>query len=134
MYWDCEADQVFVSAPSATKLALWSRKTLLRCVASCFDPLGLTAPILIRGKILLQQAWKEGGGWNTPLGDELSRAAEEWWGEVETIEQLKYERWLKATPGESYSLHAFADASEVAYGACVYLVSAGQSALIYVKA
>ena len=28
MYWDCEADQVFVSAPSATKPALWSRKAL----------------------------------------------------------------------------------------------------------
>ena len=78
----------------------------------------------------MQQAWKEGGGWNTPLGDELSRAAEDWWGEAETIEQLKYERWLKATPGESYSLRTFTDASEVAYGACVYLVSSEQSALI----
>ena len=64
-----------VSTPKA-----WTRRTLLKCVAATFDPLGLVSPAVLTGKMLLQEAWKEQGKWDDLLPAPLAQRIATWWG------------------------------------------------------
>ena len=109
------------------------KRQLLQAAASIFDPLGLACPIIIVGKILLQTAWRQGGGWDQAMGADIIKQAAEWWGEIRKLKGETVERWIGSTPDSSYTLHCFCDASEQAYGCCIYLVSGSESHLIYAK-
>ena len=50
----------------------WTCQMLLIWVGSIFDPLGLGAPVLLMGKILLQETWKEANEWDSTLTPHLS--------------------------------------------------------------
>lgn len=39
-------------------------RKILSLIASLFDPIGFLAPLLMRAKILLQQVWQFGVGWD----------------------------------------------------------------------
>ena len=112
----------------------WTRRVLLKCVASLYDLLGLMVPITITGKILLQQAWKESGDWDERMSEKMHEAIAQWWGEIKSLTEVDVARWLRARPQNSYALHMFVDASEVAYGCCIYLLSTNQSQLLFAKA
>ena len=47
--------------------AEWTKRSLLKHVASLYDPLGLVAPYALQGKILLQELWKAGVTWDEEL-------------------------------------------------------------------
>ena len=64
--WDSELDCLSLSA-EFTYYKQWTRRTLLKLLASIFDPLGLITPFTIAGKKLLQQWWKESKDWDTPF-------------------------------------------------------------------
>ena len=46
-----------------------TKRGLLSTVSSVFDPLGLIAPFLLKGKMLLQEVCKFNGEWDDPLPD-----------------------------------------------------------------
>ena len=64
--WDTTSYTLFMClhAGDVEDDAPWTRRRLLRVVASLFDPLGLVAPLHITGKILLQHAWREKTDWD----------------------------------------------------------------------
>ena len=41
-----------------------TKRELLQVVASIFDPLGLISPFALRGKIILQDLWKQRYDWD----------------------------------------------------------------------
>ncbi|KAL1276329.1 hypothetical protein QQF64_035952 [Cirrhinus molitorella] len=51
---------------------------ILSTVASIYDPLGFIAPILLKGKGILQEACKRGIGWDDSLSKELQLRWEQW--------------------------------------------------------
>ena len=111
----------------------WTRRRLLCAVASLFDPLGLASATHLTGKILLQQAWLETSGWDEPLSPQLAARVESWWGELQRIEQVRFPRWTNTDLDTPVDVHIFADASEKAYGCCIYVVSGETCHLIYAK-
>jgi hypothetical protein len=100
-----------------------TRRTLLQQLHRIYDPMGLLAPFTVRAKQLFQQAWLTRGDWDDPLPEDLSQEWEDWKEDVTLLDEIKVKRCL--IPPEfknpKFSLHAFGDASEAAYGACVYL-------------
>ena len=65
---------------------------------------------------------KEKQDWNAPLSLELCRRAEKWKEDFAQIDSFSACSWIGTHPEGVYNLHLFCDASEVAYGCCVYLV------------
>ena len=62
MAWSTEEDTLTVAAVSDMKRpSTRTRRKLLTCVASIYDPLGLASPTVLPGKMLLQRCWKLGG-------------------------------------------------------------------------
>jgi hypothetical protein len=46
-----------------------SKRSTLKEIAEVFDPLGLLAPLLIRGKFILQDLWKKHLDWDVEIDD-----------------------------------------------------------------
>ena len=106
---------------STIKSKLTKRRVLSR-IAQVFDPLGFASAFLVKAKIGMQRLWEMGIDWDQELPkDEESR----WllfFQEMEKLSSIELDRCL--TPPDAVqksTLCAFADASEDAFGACIYL-------------
>ena len=99
-----------------------SKREILRTLMRTFDPLGLIALYLIRGKIVLQEIWREGTGWDEPIPENLLQRWQDFMQELPNIEMLKIPRqYGNVVPSESQvSLIIFVDASEQAFAATAY--------------
>ena len=111
-----------------------TQRSLLKCVASVFNPLGLAAPAVVPGKILLKLAWKIGGDWDDKLPDGIATACVQWWGELDEVVTIDIPRWICCNLDTPIALYAFANASEKAFGCSLYAVVNGQSHLVFAKA
>jgi len=101
----------------------FTKRSILKKVATLFDPLGFLAPYIIRAKILLQKLWVSGLDWDDTLSESLLSEAENWFAELHDLDKIQVPRCIRSTIDEKMidmSLHAFADASSEAYGAVVY--------------
>ena len=102
-----------------------TKRAVLSCMARVFDPLGLISPFTMLVKILFQDIWRLGTGWDVTLPDELLLRFQKWLKGITAFQLWSVNRCY--FPGSSWSamtgaeLHGFGDASEKAYGACVYL-------------
>ncbi|XP_073943295.1 uncharacterized protein [Choristoneura fumiferana] len=112
-----------IGAPIPEKAKLTKRK-VLSCLMSVYDPLGLLTPLVIQGRILFQQTWRTGLDWDTELQPDAIQRWLSWSRQLATIADLKIPRWYRCGfQTESIidrQLHVFADASEEAYSCVAY--------------
>lgn len=102
-----------------------TKRSILAATSKLYDPFGILSPVIILCKIIFQSVCKSKMGWDDP------------------VEMFMHEQWLKLTQDlklvgevqlkrhyfhkkslselQSVQLHGFADASQRAYGAVVYL-------------
>ena len=114
----------FVYASCSEYVSTITKPTLPSDVSKHFDPIGLIASVLVVAKVIIQSCWKPDLEWNDAVPDDVSRAYTNWKDDRSSLSQLKIPR--KVLPTHLYdeaSLQVFYDASEKAYGSCVYLVS-----------
>lgn len=99
-----------------------TKREILKTLMKVFDPLGLISHYLIRAKILMQEIWRDGTGWDEPINVRLLLPWREWVKELQKIDQLKIARqYAPINPMESeVELIVFVDASETAFAATAY--------------
>ncbi|XP_011313635.1 uncharacterized protein, partial [Fopius arisanus] len=91
-------------------------------VAQIFDPLGFLAPVIVQGKILLQDLWKLKVNWDDPLPADYQARWRTFREELTALNRITVPRWLRISPRASnIQIHGFADASNVAMSAVVYI-------------
>lgn len=95
-----------------------SRRIALSIISKTFDPLGLLAPALITGKMLLQDFWKEEKEWDALTSDEISEKFRSYIKSVQTLNNIRIPRQIFEHKLDA--IFAFGDASEKAYCAAVY--------------
>lgn len=100
-----------------------TKRSILSDVAKIFDPLGWVAPSVILVKLLIQRLWVENKNWDDPLSEELSSYWQDIRKSLLDLSEIKVPRWLFTTKKSSVEIHGFADASQKAYAAAVYLKS-----------
>ncbi|XP_058840967.1 uncharacterized protein LOC131696444 [Topomyia yanbarensis] len=86
-------------------------------------PLGLVSSVVIIGKLLMQQTWKENIDWDEQITGELLKNWKYFLVTIAGINQLHIPRQILVTDAAHFELHGFADASQGALGACVYIRS-----------
>ncbi|XP_029171357.1 uncharacterized protein LOC114940773 [Nylanderia fulva] len=119
--WHPATDEFSFFVP-ATTLKDVIKRSVLFFTARLFDPLGWLASVIVRAKIFFQSTWLRGLGWD----EQLEEAAERQWHvyaqKLPLLESLRVPRWLEVGPPDDYvELHGFADASERAYAAVLYI-------------
>ncbi|XP_049866070.1 uncharacterized protein LOC126366823 [Pectinophora gossypiella] len=98
-----------------------TKREALKIVMSLFDPLGLASPVTVRAKLVLQEAWRRGTGWDEVLDDDLSERWGRWLNDLRDVLRLTIPRCYKGySTAARIEMHTFVDASEVAYAAAVY--------------
>ena len=67
-------------------------------ISKIYDPLGLAAPFLFKGKRILQELCKSNFTWDDAVSDDYIVVWEKWKKELQLLENLKMERFLNYHP------------------------------------
>lgn len=100
-----------------------TKRTLLADINQVYVPLGFLTPVLITGKIFVQQLWALKLGWDTLLPMDFQRRWKSFYRGPESLQRLRVPRACFNGSTKAIQLHGFSDASQQAFGACVYLKS-----------
>ncbi|XP_014204702.1 uncharacterized protein LOC106636718 [Copidosoma floridanum] len=105
-----------------------TKRTILSEISQIFDPLGIVAPMIVAAKLIIQELWLLKITWDTPIPDALAQRWLQIRGDLAKLSGVTVPRWLGAHPSSAVELHSFADASQAAIGAVIYLVMKSDSA------
>ncbi|XP_060861782.1 uncharacterized protein LOC132938783 [Metopolophium dirhodum] len=119
--WKPVADVFQFNVAISDKNSEATKRSLLSALNSIFDPLGFLAPVLVKGKIFLQQLWLVKADWDSSLSVEIKQKWYNYWSDLSTLKTLEIPRKAVACAGLRTEFHGFCDASENAYGACIYV-------------
>ncbi|XP_047105099.1 uncharacterized protein LOC124766275 [Schistocerca piceifrons] len=122
IYWHPDSDifqcQVQLKSRQLTNI---TKRNVLSFIASIYDPLGLLGPAVVKCKLYMQHLWQSNLDWDEALPPNL---IEEWNDIAEQLPSLTdIVIRCKIIPSPHYvelEIHEFCDASQLAYGACIY--------------
>lgn len=124
--WCPVKDNLMYSISDVRKEKKITKRIILSTIAQIFDPLGLLGPCTVNAKIIMQQLWLEKLTWDESLPAHIHAAWSQFRDELPLLNHLKINRLVLCQNAKRIELHGFSDASEKAYGGCVYLRSIGE--------
>ena len=98
----------------------FTKRSITSIIAQIFDPLGLAGPAIVAAKVILQRLWSLRLDWDESLPQELHTIWERVYNNLVNINKVDIDRYVISPNASSVEFHGFCDASEVAYGACIY--------------
>ncbi|XP_055614816.1 uncharacterized protein LOC129761133 [Toxorhynchites rutilus septentrionalis] len=121
--WIPTTDQLRFSFSISAMQTEWTKRRILSSIAKLFDPLGLISPIIVTAKIFMQEFALLHCGWDDPVPSEMAERWLTFYEKLEGLSELRIDRFAFISGWVSVQLHCFADASELAYGICIYVRS-----------
>lgn len=111
-----------------------TKRSVASDIARLFDPLGILAPVIVTAKIFLQQLWELKLDWDAALPAEHHTKWTTFRNSLPILSQITFPRHVYANEiPKTKQLHIFADASEKAYGAAIYIRSTTNNGRIIVR-
>lgn len=130
--WQTKDDCLCFSI-GTTILSGTTKREMLSVISQVFDPLGLLAPVIISMKIMMQRLWLHKLSWDEALSQDI---VEEWVSITQclrVLNNIRVPRRVIIDSSRRVELHIFTDASERAYGACLYVRSISENGDIWVR-
>lgn len=118
--WNPVEDWFSVSVPDCENMDGGTRRKLLSQLAKIFDPLGLFGPVITTAKLILREVGELQIGWDDPVPPEVSSKWQSFRTEMIVLNEVRLPRWVGCNETTKLELHGFSDASDLAYGACLY--------------
>ncbi|XP_049282087.1 uncharacterized protein LOC125763242 [Anopheles funestus] len=99
-----------------------TKQNLLRILMSIYDPKGLLGLFLMYLKVLLQEIWRSGIGWDQELPDQLAEKWLIWQRVLPDVHKVRVRRCYRAATSirAGVELYVFCDASESGMAAIAY--------------
>ncbi|XP_015438112.1 PREDICTED: uncharacterized protein LOC107193222, partial [Dufourea novaeangliae] len=123
LFWHPQNDTIGYSVKECDSLPKLTKRGILSCIAQLFDPLGLLGPIIVKAKLIMQELWKLNIHWDESVPFDIYSVWNEFQSQLVTIRQFNVPRLIIDDHTQNIQLHGFCDASERAYGACLYIRS-----------
>lgn len=121
--WNAKADTLNYNVNISEEEQNTKREVLSK-IAQIYDPLGLAGQVVINAKIIIQELWRIDSSWDETLPAELQRRWSTFYDKLPRINDKIIRRNVNSgNSTDKIQLFGFGDASEKAYGACVYAVS-----------
>ncbi|GFX72146.1 integrase catalytic domain-containing protein [Trichonephila clavipes] len=114
-------EDCFVFKASVSAKHIYTKLEVLSVITKLYDPLGFLGPEIAKAKVFLQQLWQCKLDWDDVLPNSIANEWREFVTTLKGIEEAKINRFIMADNNVRTVLQGFADASEAAYGAVVYL-------------
>ena len=122
MLWNPVQDELQFVIKNEDKIK-HTKRSLLSSISKIFDPLGLVNPITVRAKLMMQKLWTLNDDWDDLIPIELENEWKIHTTQFEELKSFQVQRHVLDPEAKNVDMHVFCDASEEAYGSCVYLVS-----------
>ncbi|XP_071052883.1 uncharacterized protein [Onthophagus taurus] len=110
-----------------------TKRTVLSKIAQIFDPLGLLSPVIITAKIILQEIWESGLGWDEALPNHIYTSWLRFSNSLKDLHLINCPRHISLKNPSTFEMHGFSDSSTKAYGACVYLRTIGNDGEVLIR-
>lgn len=99
-----------------------TKRGILSAIAKLFDPLGWVTPVIITAKIIMQKLWLQSCDWDDRVPENTLQIWTQYYVQLPRLNCLILPRWTgQSSDVVSSEIHAFSDASNLAYAAVVYL-------------
>ena len=123
LHWNVSEDSLSVSTPAVQSDVEFTKRSIASNLGKVYDLLGLYSPYTVTGKILLRRLWELKVGWDEPAPPSIQESWQAWISQLDIISRHSVPRRYSTSSATaiSHHLHGFADASQEAYGAVVYL-------------
>ena len=118
--WGKQRDEIRIN-PSFLEFEtpkLITKRSILSCTQRVFDPIGVTCPITLQPKLILQELWTEKLDWDSEVRGKPLQDFCQWLKNLPLIKEISIPR--KIGNGQ-ITLHAFGDASGTAYAAAIFV-------------
>uniref|UniRef100_A0A914DTY8 Integrase catalytic domain-containing protein n=1 Tax=Acrobeloides nanus TaxID=290746 RepID=A0A914DTY8_9BILA len=118
--WDSTSDCFILKIKPPTQGKPITKRVILMDIYKQFDPPGLTAPLFVSAKLLMQEIWIKKLSWDeivpARVGQKWSEITKGWNGS-----EIRVPRFIgDSSPPKSFQLHCYSDASQHAYAcACM---------------
>ncbi|CAK9813845.1 hypothetical protein ANTPLA_LOCUS8006 [Anthophora plagiata] len=123
IYWNSSDDCIGYSVSTTADTTRVTKRSISSEIAKIYDPLGLLGPVVIVAKLLLQQIWTMKIDWDESLPMDLHTEWTRYYTQLPLLNNATFKRSTIIESPTNIELHGFCDASEKAYGACIYLRS-----------
>ncbi|KAJ8960430.1 hypothetical protein NQ318_013713 [Aromia moschata] len=133
LHWSCKNDKLLYNVEKIFNDQKCTKRTILSLAAKIFDPLGLLGPVIVIAKILLQSLWIEKLSWDEVLPFSILAKWTKFANELSKLNELSVNRQVVCEGATKIELHGFADSSERAYGACLYIRSIDDKGNVHVN-
>ena len=135
--WDVSHDAFFYVCDYAdiSHASNVTRRQILSQVSSMYDPLGLIAPVVIRGRMIFQETSRLKLDWDESVPDWLRRMWVDWLCSLQFLGSLRFPKCVipeEFAENGVHELHHFCDGSQSGYGACSYVRSVNAAGHVHV--
>jgi hypothetical protein len=94
---------------------------VLSVISSIFDPTGLLGPVIVRYKIFIHKLWLRQISWDEELPHDLRETWKKLYRQLPALNNISTPRLVKIKGKlTTIQVHGFCDASERAFGACMF--------------
>ncbi|XP_018362818.1 PREDICTED: uncharacterized protein LOC108761000 [Trachymyrmex cornetzi] len=100
-----------------------TKRSILSVIAQIYDPLGLIGPVVTKAKLFMRSLWKLSVSWDDEIPSDLLLEWNSYKERLEAMEEVRIPRHVVSQETSKIEMHGFCDASQLAYGACIYLCS-----------
>src|SRR5436190_9481034 len=124
LIWNTELDvfKYLIRYDDQSTKKEFTKRDVLSTIAKIFDPLGLIGPVILIAKLIMQTLWQRGVSWDEILPPDIIHSWTQFYDSLRYLNGFNINRYILTLKKKMYvELHGFADASIVAYGACVYI-------------
>lgn len=124
LVWNSESDKLMYMTPKQVgNNSRVTKRIILSTTSKIFDPLGLAGPFSVKAKMLLQKLWQLKIGWDDDVPNDIKTVWLKMYTNLNHISSVSVPRHVLCRHPVNIELHCFCDASEQAYGTCLYLRS-----------
>lgn len=131
--WEPSSDKFRLRVDIEPNDTAWTRRRILSSIAKLFDPLGLISPVVVYAKKIMQQLALLQTGWDDPVPPQLETKWTAFHKQLHQLQELRIDPFAFTPQWTDVQIHCFADASELAYGTCLYVRSTDQAGNIHVQ-
>ncbi|GBL82587.1 hypothetical protein AVEN_263675-1 [Araneus ventricosus] len=126
-------EDTFTFKVSIIEKASCTKRDVLSVIARLYDTLGFIGPVITKAKMFLQKLWQLKLNWDGEFPEPLAKQWTHFVGSLKFNEELHIDRYLLADAIKKTILVGFADASQAAYGAVVYMKSLSETNSVVMK-
>jgi hypothetical protein len=124
LLWDNQQDSLifrFQGLIEAAEALPSTKRSVLKVIASIYDPIGFISPVVISMKMLFQELCLDNQDWDSTLPPECARKWYGWIEDLKKVKEVRVSRYCLSEPHSTVELHSFCDASIKAYAVVAYL-------------